>query len=85
MISMRWEAQWTLLLFGCATILYGIVQVNTRSPSTLLQSAPDSVPADTRYTRPNLGATFQVRLCSREPPGLAGMSAPVEQNAIVAV
>lgn len=56
---MRWEAQWTLLLFGCATILYGIVQVNTRSPSTLLQSATDSVPADTPHTRPDLGATFQ--------------------------
>lgn len=68
--DMRWEAQWTLLLFGSVAVLYWVVQLNTR-PSTILsfaREAADIVPAIASQSSQIQGGIFQVKSqtkCSR--------------------
>lgn len=72
---MRWEAQWTLLLFGSIAVLYWMAQAHTRPASTLPESAinvvVDSMPAVATTSSQSQGGTFQtfegVQMVLEEP------------------
>ena len=63
---MRWEAQWTLLLFGSIAVLYWMAQAHTRPASILPKSAKevavDSTPTIAMTSSQLPGGIFQVKL-----------------------
>jgi hypothetical protein len=63
---MRWEAQWTLLLFGSIAVLYWMAQAHTRPASILPESAKedavDSTPTIATTSSQSQGGIFQVKL-----------------------
>ena len=63
---MRWEAQWTLLLFGSVAVIYWMAQAHTRPATILPESATnvvvESTPAVATTPSQSHGGTFQVKL-----------------------
>lgn len=62
---MRWDARWTLVLFATAAILYWLVQLSARPPSSLLESprniAVTNIPLNATHLPPPLNGTYEVR------------------------
>lgn len=60
---MRWDARWTLVLFATAAILYWLIQLSARPPSSLLESprniAVTNIPLNATHLPPPLNGTYE--------------------------